>query len=105
MHTWGAIVNSHRIFTGCTPSLAAAVGATAFAMVRARSLATIALGTWARTLACGAFVTNRYLQTPKHIKKTRPGSNRHGSWMPRAKIIIFTDSQTMNPVPICIIEG
>ena len=41
---------------GCTPSLAAAVGATAFAVVRARSIAAITLGTWARTLACGAFV-------------------------------------------------
>ena len=41
---------------GCTPSLAAAIGATAVTMVRARSIAPITLGTWARTLACGAFV-------------------------------------------------
>ena len=41
---------------GCTPSLAAAVGTTAFTMVRARSLAAITLGTCTRALACGAFV-------------------------------------------------
>ena len=45
----------------CTPSLAAAIGTAACIAVRGPSVAAVTRGAWARTLACGACVTNQYI--------------------------------------------